>query len=243
MIDSKKRSLIKSISWRLIGFFILGSIAYFITGSLKQTSLVTIIYQAFMIVLYMIHERAWNGVTWGKTKGLFIQMTGLSGSGKTTLARFVQQRLRRKGIQVEVIDGDEYRAGLCRDLGFSKEDRNNNIRRLGFVAKVLARNNVVTIISAINPYEDVRKELKLLDPNSKLVYVKAGLKTVKERDTKGLYRKALLPDGHPEKINNFTGISDPFEAPGDVDLLIVTDSEDIESSAEKLEHFIMRNIV
>jgi adenylylsulfate kinase len=195
-----------------------------------------------MIALYILHERAWNSTTWGRTRGLFIQMTGLSGSGKTTLARLVQQRLRRKGIQVEVIDGDEYRAGLCSDLGFSKEDRNRNIRRLGFVAKVLARNNVVTIISAINPYDDVRKELKLLDPNGKLVYIKASLDTVKERDTKGLYRKALLPDGHPERINNFTGISDPFEPPTDVDLLIPTDSADIERSANTLEYFIMRNI-
>ena len=242
MIDSKKRSLIKAISWRLIGLFVLSCIAYFVTGSLEQTSLVAIIYQVFMIVLYILHERAWNSTTWGRTRGLFIQMTGLSGSGKTTLARLVQQRLRRKGIQVEVIDGDEYRAGLCSDLGFSKEDRNRNIRRLGFVAKVLARNNVVTIISAINPYDNVRKELKLLDPNGKLVYVKASLDTVKERDTKGLYRKALLPDGHPERINNFTGISDPFEPPTDVDLFIPTDSADIERSANTLEYFIMRNI-
>jgi adenylylsulfate kinase len=242
MIDSKKRSLIKAISWRLIGLFVLSCIAYFVTGSLEQTGLVAIIYQVFMIALYILHERAWNSTTWGRTRGLFIQMTGLSGSGKTTLARLVQQRLRRKGIQVEVIDGDEYRAGLCSDLGFSKEDRNRNIRRLGFVAKVLARNNVVTIISAINPYDDVRKELKLLDPNGKLVYIKASLDTVKERDTKGLYRKALLPDGHPERINNFTGISDPFEPPTDVDLLIPTDSADIERSANTLEYFIMRNI-
>ena len=106
----------------------------------------------------------------------------------------------------------------------------------------MARNNVVTIISAINPYDDVRKELKLLDPNGKLVYIKASLDTVKERDTKGLYRKALLPDGHPERINNFTGISDPFEPPTDVDLFIPTDSADIERSADTLEYFIMRNI-
>ena len=209
---------------------------------MRQTWLVTIVYQALMLVLYLFHERAWNGVSWGRTKGIFIQMTGLSGAGKTTLARLVQQRLKKRGIQTEVIDGDEYRSGLCNDLGFTKEDRNTNIRRLGFVAKVLARNNVVTIISAINPYEDIRKELKILDPNSKVVYVKANLATLKQRDTKGLYRKALLPDGHAEKIYNFTGVSDPFEEPSNPDLLVETDFDDIERSAKRLEKFIMRNI-
>jgi len=181
-------------------------------------------------------------IKWGKSKGLFIQMTGMSGAGKTTLARVVQQRLRKKGMQVEVIDGDEYRSNLCSDLGFSKEDRNTNIRRLGFVAKVLARNNVVSIISAINPYESVREELSGMDNNVKTVYVSCGLETLKKRDTKGLYRKALLPDGDPEKIHNFTGISDPFEEPTTADLIVNTEEEDIEASAHKLEEFIVRSV-
>jgi adenylylsulfate kinase len=91
------------------------------------------------------------------SKGIFIQMTGLSGAGKTTLAHAVQERLLEHAVEnIEIIDGDEYRAGLCSDLGFSKEDRNTNIRRLGFVGRVLARNGVVAIMSAINPYEEVR---------------------------------------------------------------------------------------
>jgi adenylylsulfate kinase len=169
-------------------------------------------------------------------------MTGMSGAGKTTLARLVGQRLEKKGHLVEVIDGDEFRAGLCSDLGFSKEDRNTNIRRLGFVSKVLARNKVISIISAINPYEDVREELNNMGPNVKVVYIRCGLEKLKQRDTKGLYRKALLPDNHPEKIHNFTGISDPFEAPIDADLMVDTEGEPIEASAAKLEKFILRNI-
>ena len=143
---------------------------------------------------------------------------------------------------VEVIDGDEYRAGLCSDLGFSKEDRNTNIRRLGFVSKVLARNNVISIIAAINPYDDVRSELDALGPNVKTVYVKCDLGTLKKRDTKGLYKKALLPDGDPDKIYNFTGISDPFEEPSNPDLTIETNLELLQESARKLEKFIVGSV-
>ena len=241
MIDSSKRKLIKAISWKSLGFVILSVLTFLITGDLKTVGLIGVVYHVMMTALYFFHEKAWERVLWGKTSGLFIQMTGLSGAGKTTIARLVQQRLRKKGVQVEVIDGDEYRAGLCSDLGFSKEDRNTNIRRLGFVSKVLARNNVVSIISAINPYDNIRKELSELGDNVKTAYISCDLETLKQRDTKGLYRKALLPDGDPEKIYNFTGISDPFEEPSDPDLLINTSNEDIEYSSYKLENFIFPN--
>jgi adenylylsulfate kinase len=242
MIDSSKRKLFKAVSWKSMGFVILSVLTFMATGDLRTVGIIGVVYHLLMIVLYFLHENAWERVSWGKTSGLFVQMTGMSGAGKTTLARLVQQRLRKKGIQVEVIDGDEYRSGLCSDLGFSKEDRNTNIRRLGFVSKVLARNNVVSIISAINPYEEVRKELCELADNVKVVYVKCDLETLKERDTKGLYRKALLPDDDPEKIHNFTGISDPFEEPSNPNLRITTNNEDIESSARKLEDFILKSI-
>lgn len=178
---------------------------------------------------------------WGKRKGLFIQMTGLSGSGKSTIAREAQRLLKKKGITAEVIDGDEYRQGICQDLGFSKEDRNTNIRRLGFVAKVLARNNVITIISAINPYEAVRKELRDMSELTKTVYVKCDIETLKKRDPKGLYKKALLPEGHPDRIPSFTGISDTFDPPLVCDLTIDTDLETLEESTDKLIKFILKN--
>jgi adenylylsulfate kinase len=242
MIDTKKRSIIKTLTWRVIAVILLAVTSFLTTGDLRTASLITLIYHSIQLGMFFIHERVWNMVSWGRSSGLFIQMTGMSGAGKTTLARIVQQRLQKKGLQVEVIDGDEYRSNLCSDLGFSKEDRNTNIRRLGFVAKVLARNNVVSIISAINPYESVREELSGMDNNVKTVYVSCGLETLKKRDTKGLYRKALLPDGDPEKIHNFTGISDPFEEPTTADLIVNTEEEDIEASAHKLEEFIVRSV-
>jgi len=164
--------------------------------------------------------------------GLFIQMTGLSGAGKTTLANTVASKLRKDGFRVEVIDGDEYRKGLCSDLGFSKQDRNTNIRRLGFVGKVLARNGVVAIMSAINPYEETRRDIE-----GKIVYIKCCLDTVIKRDTKGLYAKALSGE-----IENFTGISDPFEEPKLASLIIETDKEKEEVSIDKLYKFILQNM-
>jgi adenylyl-sulfate kinase len=164
------------------------------------------------------------------SKGIFIQMTGLSGAGKTTLAMAVREELISRGIQnIEIIDGDEYRAGLCSDLGFSKGDRNTNVRRLGFVGRVLARNNVIAIMSAINPYEEVRQEI-----GGKLVYIKTGLEAVIDRDVKGLYAKALSGE-----IPNFTGISDPFEEPVAPDLVIETDKDTIQNCTKQLCDFIL----
>lgn len=242
MIETKRRKVLKSVTWKLLGFIIISIVTYALTGDLKTVGLIAFLYHFIMLLLFYMHETAWQTVNWGRSKGLFIQMTGMSGAGKTTLARLVQQKLKKNGYQVEVIDGDEYRAGLCSDLGFSKEDRNKNIKRLGFVAKVLARNNVVSIISAINPYDEIRKELKRKHGDVSCVYIKCDLEELKIRDTKGLYRRALLPDDHPQKIQNFTGISDPFEAPDAPDLVLETDKEGIEESAKKLEKFIIKKV-
>jgi len=242
MISTKKRNIVKATSWKVIGFITLSVLTFLITDSLKQMTYIAIFYHLFMLMAFMFHERIWDKIRWGKTKGLAIQMTGMSGAGKSTLTKLVSQHLKKKGLLVEIIDGDEYRANLCSDLGFSKEDRNTNIRRLGFVSKVLSRNNVITIIAAINPYDIVRKELIKKDKNLKTVYVKCKLETLIERDVKGLYKRALLPDGHPDKVYNFTGISDPFEEPSNPDLIINTSEQSIDKSVKILEQFILREI-
>ena len=242
MINTRKRNIAKAASWKTIGFITLSVLTYLITGSLKQMTYIAILYLLCMLMAYMFHERLWDKILWGKTKGLAIQMTGMSGSGKSTLTKLVSKRLKKKGLLVEIIDGDEYRANLCSDLGFSKEDRNANIRRLGFVSKVLSRNNVITIIAAINPYDEIRKELIEKDKNLKTVYIKCKLETLIERDVKGLYKRALLPDGHPDKVYNFTGISDPFEEPVDADLVINTAEQTLDKSVKLLEQFILREI-
>ena len=173
---------------------------------------------------------------------IFIQLTGLSGAGKTTLSFKVKTELEKRGYKTEVIDGDDYRQTLCKDLGFSKADRIENIRRLGFVGKVLSRNGVVVILSAINPYEEIRREIKENSPQVKTVWIDCDLETLQKRDTKGLYERAFLPDGHPDKINNLTGVNDPFEIPPNADLTIKTADETTDESTAKLLNFILEHI-
>lgn len=170
---------------------------------------------------------------------MIIQLCGLSGAGKTTIASNVQSRAISP---IEIIDGDDYREFLCKDLGFSKRDRCENIRRLGFVASRLSRHGVVCIISAINPFDEIRKELTAAYDLVKTVYVDCSVKELISRDTKGLYKRALLPDGHPEKITNLTGINDPFEAPVKPDLHLRTDRHSIASCTNELLAFIKQTI-
>ena len=242
-IDNSRRSLSKAISWRVFAVTTLFVVSYFVLkGNSTQALWVTLIYHGIQLITYFMHERLWAMIRWGKSKGLFIQFTGMSGAGKSTLAQDVARKLRRQGYQIEIIDGDEYREGLCSDLSFSKKDRNTNIKRLGFVSKILARNGVISIIAAINPYDNIRQELNQLGPNVKTVYIKCNIETLKKRDTKGLYRKALLPPDDPAHIPNFTGISDPFEEPTHPDLTIDTDTQTVESSSAMLERFIKQSI-
>ena len=173
---------------------------------------------------------------------LFIQLTGLSGSGKSTIANGVKKLLESNGFRVEVIDGDIYRKKLCPDLGFSKVDRHENIRRLGFVSNRFAENGIISILAAINPYEEIRKELSDFGPHVKTVWIDCDLDILIKRDTKQLYKKAMLPDDHPDKIINLSGINDPYEPPESPGLIINTSLENEETSIKILFDYIMRNI-
>ena len=168
------------------------------------------------------------------------QMTGLSGAGKSSIANLLKSKLLAMNLKVEIIDGDEFRKTLCADLGFSKEDRIENIKRLGFVANLLSRNKIITIIAAINPYNVARNDLKSLY-DAKLIYIKCDVETLRKRDTKGLYQRAFLPENHPDKIHNLTGVNDTFEIPENPDLVIDTSEESLEESLEKVLGFISQN--
>lgn len=168
---------------------------------------------------------------------LLIQLTGLSGAGKSTIAAGVKELLDKAGYTSIIIDGDEYRKTLCKDLGFSKEDRFENIRRLGKLAFSFTGKGAIAIIAAINPFEEIRKELRD-EYGAKTVWVNCDLEELIKRDTKGLYKKALLPDNNPDKIHNLTGINDTFEEPVAADLVLNTTSEMPVESAEKLYQFI-----
>lgn len=167
-------------------------------------------------------------------KGFILWFTGLSGSGKSTLAQYLTPKLRELGTPVEVLDGDEVRENLSKGLGFSKEDRDANVSRIGFVANMLARNGVCAITAAISPYRAVRDECReKCDASFVEVYVEAPLEVVEERDTKGLYKKARAGI-----IKNFTGISDPYEEPTNPEVQVHTGEESIEQSAERVLEFL-----
>ena len=162
-------------------------------------------------------------------RGFTVWLTGLSGAGKSTIANLLEQKLRKAKKNVEVLDGDVVRTNLSKGLGFSKEDRDTNIRRIAFVCDLLTRNGVGVISAAISPYRDVRDESLGMIGDCIEVYVKCPLDELVNRDVKGLYAKALRGE-----IENFTGVSDPYEEPINPDVLVETDKETVEQSVDKV---------
>lgn len=161
--------------------------------------------------------------------GVTLWFTGLSGAGKTTISQAVEKELRLLDYKVESLDGDVVRQNLTKGLGFSREDRDENIRRIGFVANLLTRNQVIVLVSAISPYREVRSEVRDRIGDFVEVYVNAPLKVCEARDVKGLYKKA-----RSGMIKNFTGIDDPYEPPINPEVECKTDSETLEQSVAKV---------
>jgi adenylylsulfate kinase len=158
-----------------------------------------------------------------------VWFTGLSGAGKTTISRAVEKELRTQGYKVEVLDGDVIRQNLSKGLGFSKEDRDENVRRIGFIAHLLTRNDVIVLVCAISPYLALREEVRHIIGNFLEVYVNSPLSVCEQRDVKGLYKKARA-----KEIKYFTGIDDPYEPPFYPEVECKTDQESITESAAKV---------
>ena len=169
--------------------------------------------------------------------GLTVWFTGLSGSGKSTLSLAVCQELAASGYRVQLLDGDEVRLFLSRDLGFSKQDRDENIRRIGFVAELLTKNGVITLVSAISPYRSARDSVRARIPQFLEVYVNAPVEECERRDVKGLYKRARTGE-----IKTFTGISDPYEHPLTPEVECRTDLESIPESTERVIGAILARV-
>ena len=175
-------------------------------------------------------------------RGYIVWFTGLSGAGKSTLSRAIAPDLRAER-PVEILDGDEVRTYLSRGLGFSRDDRDTNVRRIGFVARLLARNGVAVITAAISPYAETRAEVRRLAEADRVpfveVYVSAALAALADRDPKGLYQRALAGE-----IPHFTGVSDPYEPPAAPEVTVRSDAEPVEASAAAiLSHLRRRGLV
>jgi adenylyl-sulfate kinase len=162
-------------------------------------------------------------------KGFTLWFTGMSGAGKSTVSERVFDRLKSAGAKVELLDGDVVRTHLSKGLGFSKEDRDTNIRRIGFVSELLTRNGVISIVAAISPYREVREEVRARIGNFVEVYVTCPIEVLAERDVKGLYKKALAGE-----IASFTGVSDPYEPPQNPEVVIDSSREPVDESVDKV---------
>ncbi|MGE0057878.1 MAG: adenylyl-sulfate kinase [Dehalococcoidia bacterium] len=166
-------------------------------------------------------------------RGFTLWFTGLSGAGKSTLAEALAPVLQERGKKVEILDGDIVRTNLSKGLGFSKEDRDTNILRIGFVAHLLTRNGVAVITAAISPYAEIRNQNRELIGDFVEVYAQCSIEELTRRDVKGLYEKALRGE-----IQNFTGISDPYEAPESPEVVVNTETETVEESMAKILNYL-----
>lgn len=162
-------------------------------------------------------------------KGFTLWLTGMSGAGKSTISDAIMAHFHVAGAKVELLDGDIVRTNLSQGLGFSREDRDINIRRIGFVAELLSRNGVIVVVAAISPYRDTRDEVKSKIANFLEVFVDCPIEVLAQRDVKGLYKRALAGE-----VGNFTGISDPYEAPLNPDVTVRTDRETLDESVGKV---------
>jgi adenylyl-sulfate kinase len=175
----------------------------------------------------------------GVDKGFTLWFTGLSGSGKSTISHLVAERLRAAGHRIELLDGDVVRTNLSQGLGFTKEDRDTNVRRIGFVCELLSRNGVIAVVAAISPYRAVREEVRAKIAEFIEVYVECPLEVLAERDVKGLYKQAMAG-----LIPHFTGVSDPYEPPENPDLWIRSDRETVEHSVQRVWSILKdRNLI
>ncbi|PQV62564.1 adenylylsulfate kinase [Abditibacterium utsteinense] len=172
-----------------------------------------------------------------KHQGFTLWFTGLSGSGKSTLTTRIESEFQARGYKVELLDGDIVRTNLSQGLSFSKEDRDINVRRIGFVCDLLSRNGVIALSAAISPYENVRQEIRhMVESHGAAfveIYTKCSLEELVRRDVKGLYKRALAGE-----IPHFTGVSDPYEAPQNPDVLVNSDSEPVDESVQKILRFL-----
>ena len=237
--ETNKRSIVKGISWRVVATTTTILIVYFFFDRLDLAIAAGMIETVLKVGLYWLHERAWFKVRWGKEQiePFNLWFTGLPLSGKTTIADKVYTELEKLHIPIERIDSKDIR-DLIPDIGFTREDRNRHMHRIGNLIRTLQKNSVSTVASFVSPYTESRKAIRDMVKNNIVVYVKADLETCKTRDYKGVYEKAMKG-----KLQNFSGVNDVYEEPQHAEITIDTDKLSVDESVEIIVNYVKKHYV
>jgi adenylylsulfate kinase len=229
-VEQKRRSIVKTIAWRIWATLTTIALVFLFVGEVKIALTIGLVEVFVKMVMYFLHERWWNNIRYGKKeiKPAVLWFTGLSGSGKSTLSEAVYNVLKEKGLRVEHLDGDKIRNIFPR-TGFSKEERNQHIKRVGYLASKLEENGVYVLASFISPYQETRDFVRNLCDSFIEVYVSTPIETCERRDVKGLYAKARKGE-----ITQFTGIDDPYETPTNPEIIVDTTDITVEEAVNKI---------
>ena len=237
--ETNIRSIVKGISWRFIATTTTVIIVYFFFGRLDLAIAAGMIETVLKVGLYWGHERIWHKVRWGKQKiePFNLWFTGLPLSGKTTIADRVYTELEKLQIPIERLDSKDIR-DVVPNIGFTREDRNRHMHRIGHLVKTLQHNSISTVASFVSPYRESRKAIREMVQNNIIVYVKADIETCKERDYKGSYVKAISGE-----YKNFTGVSDIYEEPQHAEIVIDTDEKSVDEAVSVIVEFIKNKYI
>jgi len=237
--ETNIRSIVKGISWRFVATTTTIIIVYVFFGRLDLAIAAGILETILKVALYWAHERVWHKIRWGRKKiePFNLWFTGLPLSGKSTIADKVYDELKKLDIPIERIDSKDIRE-LIPDIGYSREDRNRHMKRIGHLIKTLQKNSVSTVASFVSPYKESRKTIREMVKNNIVVYVKADIETCKKRDYKGVYAKALNGE-----LKNFSGISDVYEEPKHAEVVVDTDKLSVDEAVEVIVKYVRKNYV
>ncbi len=237
--ETNKRSIVKGISWRVVATTTTVIIVYLFFGRLDLAIAAGMIETVLKVGLYWAHERAWFKVQWGRKKiePFNLWFTGLPLSGKTTIADAVYIELEKLHIPLERIDSKDIR-DLIPDIGYSREDRNRHMHRIGFLIQKLQKNSISTVASFVSPYRESRKAIREMVTNNIVVYVKADVETCKQRDYKGVYIKAMNGE-----LQNFSGVNDVYEEPQHAEIVIDTETMSVEESSKIIVKYVKKHYV
>ena len=238
-VETKMRSIIKAISWRVIAELVTISLVYIFFHRFDLALALGGLEIVIKMIVYFIHERIWDRVKFGRKEipAFVVWLTGLPLSGKTTIGNYLYTMLRKEGIKVQRLDSKEVRA-LFPETGYTREARHEHIKRIGYLTRILEQNGVSSVASFISPYKESRDFVKKNAKNFVEVYIKASLEACMKRDSIGIYKKALKGE-----IKNFTGISDVYEEPTEPNITINTEELSPEEAAKKIYTYLKQKFL